>query len=63
MIVVTISTTDNITNRASFPKNRPTHCGMRMSPAGGDARSVIIAGMIKYWRCEICGQETKDIAS
>ena len=46
-----------------FPKGRPNCCGRKMFAAGGDCSKPTMIGSIRYWKCEICGQETKDIAS
>ena len=46
-----------------FPKTRPICCGRKMFAAGGDCSKTIMVRSIRYWKCEKCGQECKDIAS
>lgn len=47
----------------SFPKSRPNCCGRKMFAGGGDCGKTTMIGSIRYWKCETCGQECKDIAS
>jgi len=53
---------DNSKIKASFPKNRPKCCGVDMYRAGGTV-GEIVKGSVQYWRCEICNNETEDIAN